>query len=591
MPPSIRRIDSARLVTTLVLSGLGGFAVGVHFATWQWAVELAQFAGGLVPTTAGSPAAAVQAHLWSLIDQSLAFALKAGVSEQALSCAVSGLMGMLSCQALALVVLGLTDSVWVATLTPALSFVTGSFMHGVSYPVMLLGTPHTYGAVGLAFSVLAAVIAMAGYWTAGGVLLGIAVSVQITTGAPVLLCTLVVLIATRLDRPSQWLWTKGLVAGLSVSALSYMLFLITRPGVAGVDAATARRYLIAFASEWDAHRLPVPLLHHGVVINVVLLIVCGTWIWRLPQALTTPGMRRLLLFGFVSAIAGLMSGGIASLPLAWLPSAVIAAMPGRLLNIGALVAAPTLIGVLASRPARLRVGWWGVAGFATALLASGPSSLALAITTGSRWNGLSQTAVCFAAGLVAVGIALTTPAHGSLDARDLSRVRLSWPLAGLVAVIVTALAIVGAPVSVKQEPTRLQTALDPVLTAAATRSGVLLTAGNLWLVQLRTRRPVLLDGGSLDTLPYASESGPRIAEILRGAYGIDLFNPPALARHRGQIPGIAHRALWEGWSRAQWADIRARYGVEDVLTFDEWTLRLPLVASSSELKLYALPSN
>ena len=77
---------------------------------------------------------------------------------------------------------------------------------------------------------------------------------------------------------------------------------------------------------------------------------------------------------------------------------------------------------------------------------------------------------------------------------------------------------------------------DPFFAAvAAEREGFVLTAGSYQLVQLYTRRPVLLCG-ALDTLPYAPESGPAMENILRDVYGADLLNPPEIAHGRGVLP-------------------------------------------------------
>jgi hypothetical protein len=130
---------------------------------------------------------------------------------------------------------------------------------------------------------------------------------------------------------------------------------------------------------------------------------------------------------------------------------------------------------------------------------------------------------------------------------------------------------------------------NPLLAAAARGTGPLLTGGNLFLVQLRTRRPVLLDGGTLDTLPYAIEAGPATDRILRDVYGIDLFNPPLEARLSGAVPPEANRKIWTAYSRARWQEIAREYGVRQVLTPAGWKLDLPLVASSNEFHLYEIP--
>jgi hypothetical protein len=104
-----------------------------------------------------------------------------------------------------------------------------------------------------------------------------------------------------------------------------------------------------------------------------------------------------------------------------------------------------------------------------------------------------------------------------------SRVVLDRPLAA-GAVILPAMAfivLVVLPRSplLNESRTDLRAATpDPVLAVAASRQGHLATSGDLSLVQLRTRRPVLIDGLTLDSLPYAIESGPTVGGILETAW-------------------------------------------------------------------------
>jgi hypothetical protein len=128
-----------------------------------------------------------------------------------------------------------------------------------------------------------------------------------------------------------------------------------------------------------------------------------------------------------------------------------------------------------------------------------------------------------------------------------------------------------------------------VFATAAAGKGLLLTGGELHLVQLRTRRPVLLDGGGLDALPYALESAPGMDRILREVYGMDLFNPPPEARGGGRVPSGVNRVVWERYTLDQWREIGRRYHVTQVLTEAGWRLDLPVVARSPGLQLYGIP--
>jgi hypothetical protein len=107
---------------------------------------------------------------------------------------------------------------------------------------------------------------------------------------------------------------------------------------------------------------------------------------------------------------------------------------------------------------------------------------------------------------------------------------------------------------------------DSLFRAAAETEGLLLGGGNRYLVQLRTRRPALLDGGALDGLPYALHAAPATTRILRDVYDIDFFNPPLEARGTGAIPPEHSTAVWEGFSRDRWMRTRDDYHVTQVVT-------------------------
>jgi hypothetical protein len=131
---------------------------------------------------------------------------------------------------------------------------------------------------------------------------------------------------------------------------------------------------------------------------------------------------------------------------------------------------------------------------------------------------------------------------------------------------------------------------DPFMAAVAAETrGVVATGGSFHLVQLYTRRPVLLDGGALDTLPYAPDSGPAMERILREVYGLDFFNPPREVQQAAFIQHNFNRPIWEGYSRLKWQQIGFTFGVTQVLTRAEWRLDLPVAAEDRFFRLYQIP--
>jgi hypothetical protein len=100
---------------------------------------------------------------------------------------------------------------------------------------------------------------------------------------------------------------------------------------------------------------------------------------------------------------------------------------------------------------------------------------------------------------------------------------------------------------------------------------------------------VLLDGGGLDSLPYAPESAPAMDRVLRDVYQIDLFHPPIQAKGTGMIPHSVNKAAWERYSRDKWREIGHAYNVTQVLSFSDYELDLPIAAQTSTLRLYRIP--
>ncbi len=130
---------------------------------------------------------------------------------------------------------------------------------------------------------------------------------------------------------------------------------------------------------------------------------------------------------------------------------------------------------------------------------------------------------------------------------------------------------------------------DVLFQLLSQRPGLLLTGGDLHLVQLRSRRPVLLDGGGLDALPYAIESAPEMERILRDVYGVELLDPPDEARLRGVIPAEFTREVWQSYSLEQWQRIASRFDVRQVLTPGTWELKLPVAVRNKTLTVYDIP--
>ena len=132
---------------------------------------------------------------------------------------------------------------------------------------------------------------------------------------------------------------------------------------------------------------------------------------------------------------------------------------------------------------------------------------------------------------------------------------------------------------------------DIVLRAASEGEGLLITSGNMELMQLKTRRPLLVNTGALDQLSYVPASGPEMNRALTAIYGVDLFDPPEAIRiaRPGALLETTGKDLWESRNQQQWIDLGETFGTTQILTFSGWTLGLPLEAENDKYRLYRIP--
>lgn len=585
-------------IWVLILSGLFGFRVGmIGFPDWQVAVETAQVVAGVVEYPAQTPFYIYHSQLWTVLHHVLAIPLKAGVSELTLSRIMSGVLGMVTFQALSMFVYALCRSIPLAIGAAALIVFTRSAEYGTVYPIFLLGTVHTYGAIGLSAAVLVVALLGAGCYRSGAMLLGILPcihpSLGIWTGVAVAAGALSDFHRLRVELRPAFRWFLAGCAVTIASLIFHFAFVYDAP-------AGATRWspedLSVYIRLWDSHRGSIDLGQIGVRLNFAAMMIAVIWLAfftrdTAPLKVETAIPSQLLL-RIVAASAVL---AVAMVPLSHmaperLPRALVVLMPGRWLNFCAMTFVAMIIGLLIQRAAL-----WS---YCVLLYLSG----GLLLGTGSMlWEWLGQPQgqpydgglrapqiIWIATSLLVVGAVAT---RRSSAAKNESHVRLAPKLA--YAACLAALGVVtvmtwrsshSRPGEYFQDRTN-----DVFFGDAAAQRGVLLVAGDLYLVQLRTRRPLLIDAGAIDTVMYSLVTGAQMQRILHDVYGLDLFNPPPDAIRAGRVPLQAHRKTWERFSLEKWRAIRRDFGVTQVLTYSDWSLQLPVASQSRRLLLYDIP--
>jgi hypothetical protein len=575
----------------LLFSGVLGWHVGAGaFADWQVAVESAQVVARLVHYPPGNPFYVYHTKLWTVLHQVLAVLLAAGVTERTLSVAISGLLGIVSFQAVSLITYALSRDALIAAGASALVFFTRVAEANSIYPIWLVGTSHTYGVIALSFAALVIGFLGCGWSRTGLLLLGLAPAVHASVGAWLILIASIVFVSDwRRLRVELQPALPAFVAGCALTAASLAIQLLLVADVPTVDPSTTTKYLAAFVSFWDMHRQPVELGGATVRVNAALLVVACFFLIRQPLALTTAS-RLLLRFVAATAALSVALAFVSWIPPHKLPPAILIAMPGRVLNLNMLIAGPLLIGLFAAwRRTSIAAAGGALLLILCAALMVGNRSGLWAFEGGHRALASivppvlrpNATNVVLIAALLAMAAAWMAGRSGRAVVA-----RLSY----LATLLLMTMAVVLTWNLHRPRGFDMTDRTNDVLFRMLSEGrGLLLTGGDLHLVQLRSRRPVLLDGGGLDALPYAVESAPEMDRILREVYGVDLLNPPEEARFRGSIPPAFTRAVWQSYSREQWAALARRFGVAQVLTPGDWDLNLPVAVRNRSLTVYDIP--
>lgn len=592
-PAAPRRVGA---LTTLAVSGLVGYYAGSRgFPEWQVPVESAQVLAGLVRYPADNPFFIYHLKLWTLLHQVCAVLLAAGVSEIRLSIILSGISGMVSFQALAMTVYAFSHSTWLSTLAAIVIFASRAAEYGARYPIFLLGTSHTYGTLGLSLLVLVAALFGCGRYGLGLFLLGLAPAVHPSLGVWLALIAGVslawdrdMLLTSALPR---WRW---FAAGVLASVCSLAVHLWMSRDIPAVDPAVASRYLSAFTTLWDDHRQPLRLDNSATALNGAALAIGLLWL-TVFKRFASPGSAFVLRFVTVSAVVSFACIAISHIPPEKLPNVLVVLMPTRVVNVDAMMFGALVFGLLAL----YRNTTWArvlTVALAAALLLNHQGLLSSRFERTSLLS-LEPRILTLGIMLVAAALLVAGAAWTAWIWRDQSRVRTvprgvrGATDGALAAVVVIALVpgLVSRPPS-SPVPTVFRDRTNDNLFATASRgTGMLLTAADLHLMQMRTRRPVLIDGGGLDGLPYALSGALQTERILRDVYRIEFFHPPGEARNVGMIPPSVNRPIWEQYSTDRWREIRRAYNVTQVLTYNDWTLRLPLVAQNAGYLLYEIP--
>ena len=555
----------------LITTAAVGFLLGAFTRpTWQVSVESAQVLAGVVLYPAHNSFHIYHVKLWTILNQILAVPLALGISERVLSILVSGGISAASFVAAGLCTFAISRSVFWGLATPLMIHFTG--LHeslSVNYPIEFMGTPHTYGVVGLAWSV-ASLSLFALELPIAGLFLGLAPSIHASTALWSWLIAAAVLLWQGQSSFAQLgkIWRWGAV-GIGVSLVSLIVqWIWMAPVVPRVDPALQAQFVSRWVDFFDYHRQPIDFSLVGVQISIAALVT-GICLNVLLNEESSVVERRLVRIIVVASIVALFGAAVSRVSAVDIPQTLLMLMPTRVFLVSNVMFFAALVGFLS----RSR---------------SSAICIVLCVLLLATAVGRARLPIVLAAVTVIAG---TYFSRGRPYPSGISRRVLQF--AGIVVLVVS------LPGTLRQVRTAagafnaMSDRTDNRVFELASRTEGLLAIGSECCVytQLRTRRPLLVEVQALDQITYAPESAPDMNEALKAVYGVDLLHPQESLRSANLSEDLTPVAkpLWEGRDQEEWKQLARTFGFTAVLANAKWKLNLPELARDSNHVLYRIP--
>lgn len=548
-------------------------AIGYHL-TFQLPAEDARIMAGLIDYPRNNVYFLLRTNAWSLMNQLGAAALKLGVTEETLNIAFCALGGAFSFTSLGLISLAWSNNIFISLLLPLFMYVIGLVgLPSANYPIFLMGTIYTQGIIGMFFGLLAMGFASCGRLKTAALVAGIAVSVHPTLGLFYLLSFALFLLAVRSTLPTTETEAicKALATGILISLSSLIIqklyFAVKLPAA---DSETVRVLLHKCLQNFSWHRSPDSKKWFTGATTVAMIPAVLALI-ELRQK-SNPEKRRYAATAVcaitVTALCfvttdSLVGSDYFDLIMSW-----------RYFNILNVCCIPVTFGILGySGHSR---DWQGLA------LLIGLVSLAALIrdtdpVIGYVSFGLSAGWVLFARERIA--------------STRLTRIKNS--LAGACLAGAVAWVIFPAALAVLQQNFDKSIFINYKHTAEYTllsnRPGTLLISSASGLLQQQLRRPVLIGPNDLESHLYLPGTLPAFNHILSTVYGLDLMTATPNSPIHNCWMTREHRTLWESRPPAEWRELKREFGITDVATPPNWSLKLPVVMATPDFALYEIP--
>lgn len=569
----------------MALSFLGGGLMSLrHGVDMQVAVEVAQVWAGKISYPPDNVFGMYQMSAVSLIHVPLALLMKMGVSEWTLSVGLAMAMGGLSFMALSSMAWAFTRHAFFAWVVPFLILAGGVTAFHVTYPVTLMGGPHTYGILGLSGSVLVTSLLAGGHLRSGFVAMALFPAFHPSMA----MWSYLIWIPALLFHKPLWSGFKTFflyfLIPIALTGVYLLWAMVMKNGPSQVDMAVVRPALEAWCRWYDGHRAAIqpPTVHFfqsmlGMGEGVNALDRAWFLAVALPLSLVlvllalrrqggSPGgsfSLHWLLMGFCFLFLVLVP--LTHVDPKHLPTWFLIGMPSRMVNV-LIMTAPV---VWLATPFLLPIGW-----VRSILILSG--FLLFLPTAMGNLPGLSgmeslsgETVRLHHLDLPRFLLAVTSPIlillgffknpSTTSHPKWLGYARVSGMVfVGVVCGWVLVSGVSGA--------TQLQK--GPRIRTDHKKAPVLINFDNAYLnLQVQTGERVFFNAPSWDQFPMIFPAIPQSLSILRDIYGIDLLKSP-LEQDRLGLGHLVVESVNDRWSNRspeEWKELRSRYGFGEIL--------------------------
>jgi hypothetical protein len=348
-------LQSNSFISLFLITGVIGFILGIIKADFQVSLEAAQVLLGLVQYEPSSLIYEYYSNNYSLINYLSALFLYLSNSEILSSILISGIVGCIGMQTLGMLLFLITGDLWVSVALSLILALKNIFLPGISYSINFLGTPHTYGRLGLFFSLYPILIASLLSQKIGALLSSISLIIHPVYGA---LLNVSLLVANF--RKKNWVNPTNIKYYLYGVLFVLVIFLYQKiaffsanevSDIARLDALKdAESIFKNYLLDWDKHRQKF----NGIeTLNLSFLCSIGTFILALVNIhiihKKKTGINKeifwfyVLIFTFISWIFFYIPSW---LDISYKNRFLISIMPSRLINLSIFIFTPVLLGTL-----------------------------------------------------------------------------------------------------------------------------------------------------------------------------------------------------------------------------------------------------